>query len=207
MPVVWFEPMILAFMWAKTVHALHGAAIVISNEPPYIWIIQTIVMTRILPTHSITDPPIHLPIGQHILHCSLRLFLWHSTWNLFHLSISITSCPFCSFIRTILFFPFSLSKPSFSPYTVFYILFTLRKYFFFQQLCSPCGAWPLFQFPDLFTIGRTPWTSDQPTARPLPKHRTAQTQNKHIYTPNIPALSGIWTHEPSVRARESQFIP
>jgi hypothetical protein len=42
-----------------------------------------------------------------------------------------------------------------------------------------------FQFPDLFTIGRTPWTSDQLVARPLPKHRTAQTQIKHIYTPNI----------------------
>jgi hypothetical protein len=28
-----------------------------------------------------------------------------------------------------------------------------------------------FRF-DHFTDGRTPWTSDQPGARPLPKHRT-----------------------------------
>jgi hypothetical protein len=28
-----------------------------------------------------------------------------------------------------------------------------------------------------YTIGRTPWTNDQPIAKPLPTHRTAQTQN------------------------------
>jgi hypothetical protein len=61
-----------------------------------------------------------------------------------------------------------------------------------------------FQSPDLFTIGRTPWTSDQFVERPLPKHSIAQTQNKHIrlYTPNIHALSGIRTHDHSVRASE-----
>jgi hypothetical protein len=32
-----------------------------------------------------------------------------------------------------------------------------------------------FQFYDLFTDGRTPWTSDQPDARPLPKRKTTQT--------------------------------
>jgi hypothetical protein len=31
--------------------------------------------------------------------------------------------------------------------------------------------WPLFQFFNLYTVGRTPWTGDQPVARPLPKHR------------------------------------
>jgi hypothetical protein len=38
--------------------------------------------------------------------------------------------------------------------------------------------------------------------RPLPKHRTTQTQNKRIHTPNIHAMSGIRTHDPSVRASE-----
>jgi hypothetical protein len=50
--------------------------------------------------------------------------------------------------------------------------------------------------------GRTPWTSDQPVARPQPTHRTTQTQNKRIHTPNIHALSGIRTHDPNVRASE-----
>jgi hypothetical protein len=57
-----------------------------------------------------------------------------------------------------------------------------------------------FQTPHLFTIGRTPWTSDQFVARPVPKHRTAQTQNKHIYTANIHTLSGIRTHDHGDRA-------
>jgi hypothetical protein len=58
------------------------------------------------------------------------------------------------------------------------------------------------QFLDHFTGGRTPWTSDQLVARPLPKHRTIQTQNKHIHTPNIHALCGIRTHDPGFRASE-----
>jgi hypothetical protein len=54
-----------------------------------------------------------------------------------------------------------------------------------------------------YTVGRTPWTGDQPVARPLPKHRTTQTQNKRIHVPNIHVLSGIRTHDPNVRASES----
>jgi hypothetical protein len=49
-----------------------------------------------------------------------------------------------------------------------------------------------------FSFSRTPWTSDQHVARPLPKHRTTQTKNKRIHTPNIHALSGIRIHDPSV---------
>jgi hypothetical protein len=65
------------------------------------------------------------------------------------------------------------------------------------------GPWPLLQCRNHFwTVGRTPWTSDQLVARPLPKHRRAKTQNKQIYTPNIHAVSGIRTHDPSVRASE-----
>jgi hypothetical protein len=59
-----------------------------------------------------------------------------------------------------------------------------------------------FSFIIIFTDGRTPWTSDQLVARPLPKHRTAQAQNKHIHTQNIHALCGMQTHDPSFRASE-----
>jgi hypothetical protein len=44
------------------------------------------------------------------------------------------------------------------------------------------GPWPLFSFLILYTVGRTPWTGDQPVARPLPIHRTTQTQNKRTQT-------------------------
>jgi hypothetical protein len=41
------------------------------------------------------------------------------------------------------------------------------------------GPWPLFQFLDLlYTVYRTPWTGDQPVARPSPACGTAQIQNK-----------------------------
>jgi hypothetical protein len=33
-----------------------------------------------------------------------------------------------------------------------------------------------------YTVGRTPWTGDQPVAKPLPAHRTAQTYNKRTQT-------------------------
>jgi hypothetical protein len=50
-------------------------------------------------------------------------------------------------------------------------------------LYSPfVGPWSLFQFLNLYTVGRTPWTGDQPVARPLPTRRTTQTQNKRTQT-------------------------
>jgi hypothetical protein len=44
------------------------------------------------------------------------------------------------------------------------------------------GPYPLYQFLSLYTVGRTPWTGDQPVARLLPTHRTSQTQNKRTHT-------------------------
>jgi hypothetical protein len=38
---------------------------------------------------------------------------------------------------------------------------------------SPCGHWPLFQFLNPYTVGKTPWTGDQSFARPT--RRTTQT--------------------------------
>jgi hypothetical protein len=39
------------------------------------------------------------------------------------------------------------------------------------------GPWPLLQFNNLFyTDGRTPWTSDQPVARPLPTQDNTDTE-------------------------------
>jgi hypothetical protein len=42
---------------------------------------------------------------------------------------------------------------------------------------------------------------DQPVARPLPTHRTAETQNKWT---DIHASSGIWIYDPSVRVGEDE---
>jgi hypothetical protein len=76
-------------------------------------------------------------------------------------------------------------------------------------LYSPfVGPWPLFQFLNLYTDGRTPWTGDQPVARPLPTHKTTQTQNKRTQTSmpwvgfehTIPALDRAKTLHVSDRA-------
>jgi hypothetical protein len=58
-------------------------------------------------------------------------------------------------------------------------------------LYSLCGLRSLFQFLNLHTVGRTPWTGDQ-----LSAHRTTQTQNKGTqisvprmgFEPTIPAF-------------------
>jgi hypothetical protein len=65
-----------------------------------------------------------------------------------------------------------------------------------------------FSFLILYTAGRTPWTEDQPVARPLPTHRTTQTQNKRTQTsiprvgfePTIPVLEWAKTVHTSDRA-------
>jgi hypothetical protein len=39
-----------------------------------------------------------------------------------------------------------------------------------------------FNFLIFYTVGRKLWTGDQADARPLPTHRTTQTQNKRTQT-------------------------
>jgi hypothetical protein len=49
------------------------------------------------------------------------------------------------------------------------------------------GSWALFSFFVFYTVDRTHWTGDQPAARPLLAHMTAQTQNKltHTFMPRM----------------------
>jgi hypothetical protein len=56
--------------------------------------------------------------------------------------------------------------------------------FIHQWLYNPfVGPWPPIQLHNLFfTDSKDPWTSDQPITRPLPAHRTTQTQNKRTQT-------------------------
>jgi hypothetical protein len=62
------------------------------------------------------------------------------------------------------------------------------------------GLGRFFSFLILYTAGRTPWMGDQPVARPLPTYRKKYRINAH--NTNIHALSGIRTHDRSVRANE-----
>jgi hypothetical protein len=73
--------------------------------------------------------------------------------------------------------------------------------FFLSMALEPFGPLPLFQFLNLYTDRRTPWTGDQPIARPLPTHKTTQTQNKRTQTtmhrvgfePTIPGFEWVKT--------------
>jgi hypothetical protein len=54
--------------------------------------------------------------------------------------------------------------------------------FVYLWLYSTCGPRPPFQFLNLYTIGRTAWTGDQPVAKSVPTRRTTQTQNQRTQT-------------------------
>jgi hypothetical protein len=68
------------------------------------------------------------------------------------------------------------------------------------------GPWPLIHFRNLFyTDGRTPWTSDQSIARPLPTHRTTQTQYKRTH--RHPCLQWDSNARSQRSSRRRQFMP
>jgi hypothetical protein len=77
-------------------------------------------------------------------------------------------------------------------------------FFYVHTSCTVllrCRGFSFFSL-DLYTIDSTPWTSDGPVARPAPKYRTTQTQNKRTRTRNIHAPIGVRTHDDNVRATE-----
>jgi hypothetical protein len=64
-------------------------------------------------------------------------------------------------------------------------------------LYSPLlGLGRYFSFLLIYTVGRSPWTRDQPVARPLPTHGI------NAHNTDIHAFSRIRTHDPSFRATE-----
>jgi hypothetical protein len=69
--------------------------------------------------------------------------------------------------------------------------------FIHQWLYSPLlGPGLFFIFVIFFTDGRTPWTGDQPVARPLPTHRTTQVG----FEPTIPSFERAKMVDPLDRA-------
>jgi hypothetical protein len=59
------------------------------------------------------------------------------------------------------------------------------------------GPWPLSQFLDFYTVGRSSCTEDQPVA-----HTEQQKHRINAYNIDVHALSGIRTHDPSARTSE-----
>jgi hypothetical protein len=67
------------------------------------------------------------------------------------------------------------------------LLNTLSIYLPIFGCTALCWALVAFQFFNPKTVGRTLWTGDEPVLRPLPRHRTTQTQNesKQISVPRV----------------------
>jgi hypothetical protein len=78
-----------------------------------------------------------------------------------------------------------------------------------QWLYSPFLGPGLFFSSVIFfyTVGRTPWASDQLVARPLPTHRTTQTQNKRIHRHSCLQWDSNPRSQCLIGGRQSMFIP
>jgi hypothetical protein len=64
--------------------------------------------------------------------------------------------------------------------------------------------WPRLQLSNHFyTDARTPWTSDQPVAKPLPTHRTTRTQKKRNIQTSMPRVE----FEPTIAVFERTYFP
>jgi hypothetical protein len=140
---------------------------------------------------------IHPPI-----HPSSYLSIYLSTiyLSIYYLSIYLLSIYLSIYYLSIYYLSIYLSI-CLSIYLSVCLSVYLSIYLFnYPCLYSCCGLWLLSQFLNLHTVGTSPWTVNQHVARPLPTHRTTQTQRKR--TSGIHVLSGIRKHDPSVPAAE-----
>jgi hypothetical protein len=117
------------------------------------------------------------PVLQQVVHRTLRCLVDFLSPS--RLSTSVMSRLFPSMSFIIHYFFYFLTSIPLMPYSY--------------------GVEVLFYSLDVYTIGRTPWTSDRPVARPLPKYRTIHRKNP----------CSKWDSNPrSQRRRERrQFMP
>jgi hypothetical protein len=97
-------------------------------------------------------------------------------------------------------------QPACFPHIILLLLILLLLLLLLLLYSSLVGLGHFFSFLILYTVGRTPWTRDQPFARPLPTHRTTQTQNKRTQCRH-PCLQ--WDLNPRFQhsSERRQFIP
>jgi hypothetical protein len=73
-----------------------------------------------------------------------------------------------------------IEQPHSVPNTLPVFILSISNLWLYSPFLLELGHF--FNFLILYTAGRSPWTGDQPVARPPPTHRTAQTQNKRTQT-------------------------
>jgi hypothetical protein len=90
--------------------------------------------------------------------------------------------------------------------------------YLFMALQPFVEPWPFFQLLKLYTVGRTPWTGNQPVARPLPAHWRAHRRLclKWDSNPRSQCLSGrsqftaigrLKQYIPKIRTNNSPYEP
>jgi hypothetical protein len=136
------------------------------------------------------------------------------TWNLFDFVLvfgtSLIFLRYCLYLLVDLKQDFGVDYPNAQFYVLNLVLYygflsRLQKFvngisviIFFNGSSREFRALASYSVPlSFFADGRTPWTSDQPVARPLRTQRTTQTQNKRIH-PRLDWDSNPW----SQRSRE-----
>jgi hypothetical protein len=94
-----------------------------------------------------------------------------------------------------------------------FICLSIYLSIYLTALCWTLTAF--FSFLIFYTVGGTPWMGEQPVARPLPPHRTAQTQNKRTQTskpqvgfePTVPVFEWSKTVHALDRASHCNGLP
>jgi hypothetical protein len=91
-------------------------------------------------------------------------------YNMNFPATTTTAAYICNFLATIRITTVSQSRPTISESGS--ILTLSRALSLSLWLYSPLDLGGFFSFLMLYTDSKTPWTGDQPVARPLPTHRT-----------------------------------
>jgi hypothetical protein len=129
----------------------------------------------------------------------LSIYLSVSVYLSIYLSIHLSVCmSVCLSIYLSIYLYVSLSIYLYVCLSVYLSIYLSACLFMaLQPFVGPCL---LLQFLNLHTVGKTPWTGDQPIAKPLPAHTG---QHKHrINAHRHYASSGTRTYDASVRASE-----
>jgi hypothetical protein len=152
----------------------------------YLSIYPTICLFVCLSIYLFIYLPTYLSLYLFICLSSISLSICLSVCLSIHLSVYLSLCLFvclsmylsiCLSIYLFIYLSIYLSV-CLSIYLSIYLFIYVPIYL---SIYGSTALVDLGQFLIFFifcTVDRTTWTSDQPVARPLPTHRTAQTQNK-----------------------------
>jgi hypothetical protein len=125
------------------------------------------------------------------MYCARRHLIWNSLFTCLPAQRFVLHCVWWELTRTDRKQKKRMSYDSVGSYVT-----SLHQWFHGPLL----GHGLFISFLIFYTVGRTPWTGDQPVARPLPTHRKTQTQNKYTHRHScLEWYSNPWSQRSSER--------